>query len=126
MISGIECEVINLRSIRPLDMETIFKSVQKTNHLVSVEGGWPQHGVGAEIAARIMEHETFFHLDSPVIRVTGKWKLLFFRYCKRLILNLFFHVSPKKVLMFQCHMQQRWKQLLYHNPKMLWLLLKKF
>lgn len=69
--SGIECEVINLRSIRPLDTETIFKSVQKTNHLVTVEGGWPQSGVGSEICARIMEHETFFHLDAPVLRVTG-------------------------------------------------------
>jgi len=68
---GIECEVINLRSVRPLDVETIFKSVQKTNHLVTVEGGWPQCGIGSEICARIMEHETFFHLDAPVIRVTG-------------------------------------------------------
>lgn len=42
--SGIECEVINLRSVRPLDVETICKSVQKTNHLVTVEGGWPQSG----------------------------------------------------------------------------------
>ena len=42
--NGIECEVINLRSIRPLDEETIFKSVQKTHHLVTVEGGWPQSG----------------------------------------------------------------------------------
>lgn len=44
ILIGIECEVINLRSIRPLDVETIFKSVQKTNHLVTVEGGWPQCG----------------------------------------------------------------------------------
>lgn len=43
--SGIEAEVINLRSIRPLDVETICKSVQKTNHLVTVEGGWPQCGM---------------------------------------------------------------------------------
>lgn len=155
--NGIEAEIINLRSIRPLDVETIFKSVQKTNHLVTVEGGWPQSGmiylsiiwavennhernsntrernieknlktifyqkknhifartegqfqkthsniwnnlghhysqqlisfvynglniidnfgwilgIGSEICARIMEHETFFHLDAPVIRVTG-------------------------------------------------------
>lgn len=69
--NGIEAEVINLRSIRPLDVETIFKSVQKTNHLVTVEGGWPQSGIGSEICARIMEHETFFHLDAPVLRVTG-------------------------------------------------------
>jgi pyruvate/2-oxoglutarate/acetoin dehydrogenase E1 component len=52
---GVECEVINLRSIRPLDEETIIESVMKTNHLVTVEGGWPQFGVGAEISARIME-----------------------------------------------------------------------
>jgi len=52
---GIQCEVINLRSIRPLDDETIIKSIKKTNHLVTVEGGWPQFGVGAEICARIIE-----------------------------------------------------------------------
>lgn len=68
---GVECEVINLRSLRPLDSETIFKSVQKTHHLVTVEQGWPQSGIGSEICARIMEHETFFHLDAPVWRVTG-------------------------------------------------------
>ncbi|XP_070492124.1 pyruvate dehydrogenase E1 component subunit beta, mitochondrial [Chironomus tepperi] len=68
---GIEAEVINLRSLRPLDTETIFKSVQKTNHLVTVEQGWPQCGIGSEICGRIMEHETFYHLDAPVWRVTG-------------------------------------------------------
>jgi pyruvate/2-oxoglutarate/acetoin dehydrogenase E1 component len=52
---GIECEVINLRSLRPLDEETIVKSVIKTNHLVTVEQGWPQCGIGSEICARIME-----------------------------------------------------------------------
>jgi pyruvate dehydrogenase E1 component beta subunit len=52
---GVECEVINLRSIRPLDEETIVKSVIKTNHLVTVEQGWPQCGIGSEICARIME-----------------------------------------------------------------------
>lgn len=52
---GIECEVINLRSIRPLDEETIVKSVIKTNHLVTVEQGWPQCGIGSEVCARIME-----------------------------------------------------------------------
>lgn len=76
--NGIEAEVINLRSIRPLDVETIFKSVQKTNHLVTVEGGWPQSGIGSEICARIMEHETFFHLDAPVMRVTGSYTILIF------------------------------------------------
>ncbi|PSN52030.1 Pyruvate dehydrogenase E1 component subunit beta [Blattella germanica] len=68
---GIESEVINLRSLRPLDEETIVKSVVKTNHLVTVEQGWPQCGIGSEICARIMEGEAFYHLDAPVVRVTG-------------------------------------------------------
>lgn len=68
---GIEVEVINLRSIRPLDIETIVKSVKKTNHLVTVEGGFPAFGVGSEICAQIMESDAFDHLDAPVERVTG-------------------------------------------------------
>lgn len=68
---GVECEVINLRSIRPLDEEAIVKSVMKTNHLVTVEGGWPQSGVGAEICARVIESSAFNYLDAPVLRVTG-------------------------------------------------------
>ncbi|XP_043934737.1 pyruvate dehydrogenase E1 component subunit beta, mitochondrial-like [Protopterus annectens] len=68
---GIECEVINLRSIRPLDIAAIEQSVMKTNHLVTVEGGWPMFGVGAEICAQIMEGSAFNYLDSPVVRVTG-------------------------------------------------------
>uniref|UniRef100_U5ESA2 Pyruvate dehydrogenase E1 component subunit beta n=1 Tax=Corethrella appendiculata TaxID=1370023 RepID=U5ESA2_9DIPT len=68
---GIECEIINLRSLRPLDSDTIFQSVQKTHHLVTIEQGWPSCGIGSEICARLMEHETFFHLDAPVWRVTG-------------------------------------------------------
>jgi pyruvate dehydrogenase E1 component beta subunit len=68
---GIECEVINLRSIRPLDEEAIINSVKKTNHLVTVENGWPQFGVGAEICARIIESPAFNYLDAPIIRVTG-------------------------------------------------------
>lgn len=55
--SGISAEVINLRSIRPLDFETIANSVVKTNHLVTVESGWPQSGVGSEICARVIESE---------------------------------------------------------------------
>ena len=54
---GVDCEVINLRTLRPLDEETIIQSVKKTNHLVTVEQGWPQYGVGAEICAKIMESE---------------------------------------------------------------------
>jgi len=69
--AGIEAEVINLRSIRPLDAQTIVQSVMKTNHLVTVEGGWPQYGVGAEIAARVMESPAFNYLDAPIVRVSG-------------------------------------------------------
>ncbi|MFN4274733.1 MAG: pyruvate dehydrogenase complex E1 component subunit beta [Ferrovibrio sp.] len=68
---GIEAEVIDLRTIRPMDKETIVKSVQKTNRLVTVEEGFPQSGVGAEISAAIME-AAFDYLDAPVTRVTGK------------------------------------------------------
>ncbi|KAI5630795.1 transketolase, pyrimidine binding domain-containing protein [Phthorimaea operculella] len=68
---GIECEVINLRSLRPLDFNTIAQSVSKTHHLVTVEQGWPQSGIGAEICARVMESPVFFELDAPVWRVTG-------------------------------------------------------
>ncbi|XP_070559826.1 pyruvate dehydrogenase E1 component subunit beta, mitochondrial-like [Ptychodera flava] len=68
---GISCEVINLRSIRPMDFDTIKESVMKTHHLISVEGGWPQSGVGSEILSRVLESEAFDHLDAPAVRVTG-------------------------------------------------------
>merc|ERR1719454_2386744 len=68
---GINCEVINLRSIRPLDMDTVNESVKKTGHAITVEGGWPQHGVGAEISACISEGPAFHYLDAPVMRITG-------------------------------------------------------
>jgi len=68
---GIHAEVINLRSIRPLDAETIIRSVKKTNRLMIVEGGFPQFGVGSEICAQIIESEAFDYLDAPVERVTG-------------------------------------------------------
>jgi len=67
----LSAEVIDLRTLRPMDTETIVKSVQKTGRCVVVEEGWPQSGVGAEIAARIMEH-AFDYLDAPVARVCGK------------------------------------------------------
>lgn len=67
---GIDAEVIDLRTIRPLDTETIVKSVQKTNRLVSVEEGWPFAGIGSELAAVIME-QAFDYLDAPVARVAG-------------------------------------------------------
>ncbi|KAJ2716382.1 pyruvate dehydrogenase E1, beta subunit [Coemansia spiralis] len=68
---GISVEVINLRSIRPLDIETIVKSVKKTNHLMTVEQGFPKFGMGSEISAQIMESEAFDYLDAPVCRITG-------------------------------------------------------
>jgi pyruvate dehydrogenase E1 component beta subunit len=67
---GISAEVINLRSIRPLDVETIAASVRKTNRLVSVEEGWPYAGIGSEIAAVLMEH-CFDWMDAPMVRVHG-------------------------------------------------------
>ena len=67
----IDCEVINLRSLRPLDRPTIVESVKKTNRIVNVEEGWPQHGVGAEIAALLMESDAFDYLDAPMERVAG-------------------------------------------------------
>jgi pyruvate dehydrogenase E1 component beta subunit len=69
--AGIEAEVIDLRTIRPLDVATIVESVKKTNRLVSVEEGWPQFGLGSELAATMMEH-AFDYLDAPVRRVSGK------------------------------------------------------
>ncbi|XP_076640110.1 pyruvate dehydrogenase E1 component subunit beta, mitochondrial isoform X1 [Colletes latitarsis] len=68
---GIEAEVINLRSLRPLDWETIFKSVTKTHRLMTVELGWPICGVGSEIVATVMENPIFFQLDAPAVRCTG-------------------------------------------------------
>nr|CAD7429119.1 unnamed protein product [Timema monikensis] len=68
---GIELEVINLRTLRPLDEQTIVQSVAKTNHLVTVEQGWPHCGIGSEICARIVESETFYHLDSSPMRIAA-------------------------------------------------------
>jgi pyruvate dehydrogenase E1 component beta subunit len=68
--NGIDAEVINLRSLRPFDTETIVASIKKTNRLVSVEEGWPFAGIGSELAAQMMEH-AFDWLDAPVKRVAG-------------------------------------------------------
>lgn len=65
---GIEAEVIDLRTLRPLDHETIIESVRKTNRLVSAEEGWGPMGVGAEVVARVIEH-AFDYLDAPPLRV---------------------------------------------------------
>jgi len=66
---GISCEVINLRSLRPIDRDAILNSVKKTNRVVCVEEGWPQCGIGSEICALIMESDAFDYLDAPVQRV---------------------------------------------------------
>jgi pyruvate dehydrogenase E1 component beta subunit len=68
---GIDAEVIDLRSLRPLDTATIVASVSKTNRIVTVEEGWPVAGIGSEIAAVVME-QAFDQLDAPLVRVTGK------------------------------------------------------
>ena len=68
---GIDAEIIDLRTIRPMDIETVIESVKKTGRCVTVEEGWAQSGVGAEIAARLME-QAFDYLDAPVARVAGK------------------------------------------------------
>lgn len=67
---GISAEVIDLRTIRPLDMDTIIESVKKTNRVVVAEDGWPQCSVSSEISARLME-DAFDYLDAPVTRVTN-------------------------------------------------------
>lgn len=68
---GVAAEVINLRSIRPLDRKTITESVKRTNRLVTVEGGWPTFGIGAEVCAAVFESDAFEYLDAPVQRVSG-------------------------------------------------------
>jgi pyruvate dehydrogenase E1 component beta subunit len=68
---GISAEVINLRTIRPLDVETIVNSIKKTNRVISIEEGWPVAGIGSEIAAISMEH-AFDYLDAPLVRVCGE------------------------------------------------------
>jgi pyruvate dehydrogenase E1 component beta subunit len=69
--AGISAEIIDLRTLRPFDVETVVASVKKTNRIVAVEEGWPFAGIGSELAAIMME-ECFDWLDAPVKRVTGK------------------------------------------------------
>jgi pyruvate dehydrogenase E1 component beta subunit len=69
--AGISAEIIDLRTLRPFDIDTVVASVKKTNRIVSVEEGWPFAGIGAEIAAVVME-ECFDWLDAPLKRVAGK------------------------------------------------------
>jgi pyruvate dehydrogenase E1 component beta subunit len=68
---GIEAEVLDLRTLRPLDEEAVVASVKKTGRCVTVEEGWPHCGIGAEIAALLMD-KAFDYLDAPVIRVSGR------------------------------------------------------
>ena len=68
---GIDAEIIDLRTLRPLDTQTIVESVKKTGRCITIEEGWPQNGIGAEIGMRLME-QAFDYLDAPVIRITGK------------------------------------------------------
>ena len=68
---GIDAEVIDLRSLRPLDHQTVVESVRKTNRLVAVEEGWSAFGVAAEVCQRVTEH-AFDHLDAPPTRVSGE------------------------------------------------------
>jgi pyruvate dehydrogenase E1 component beta subunit len=69
--SGLSAEIVDLRSLRPFDIATVAASVKKTNRIVAVEEGWPFAGIGAEIAATVME-ECFDWLDAPLKRVAGK------------------------------------------------------
>jgi pyruvate dehydrogenase E1 component beta subunit len=68
---GIEAEVIDLRTLKPLDIETVARSIRKTHHAVVVDETWREYGAGAEITARIME-DCFDDLDAPVARASGK------------------------------------------------------
>jgi pyruvate dehydrogenase E1 component beta subunit len=69
--TGISAEVIDLRTLKPMDIATIIESVKKTGRVVTVEEGWRQSGVGAEIAASVTEH-AFDWLDAPVTRVSAR------------------------------------------------------
>jgi len=68
---GIDAELIDLRSLRPLDVATVIQSVKKTNRIVSVEQGWPICSIGSEIASQVVEH-AFDYLDAPPLKITGK------------------------------------------------------
>jgi pyruvate dehydrogenase E1 component beta subunit len=70
-VEGIEAELIDLRTLRPLDIATVIESVKKTNRIVTVEQGWPICSIGSEIASQIVEH-AFDYLDAPPVKVTGK------------------------------------------------------
>jgi pyruvate dehydrogenase E1 component beta subunit len=68
---GIEAELIDLRTLRPLDTATVIESVKKTNRLVTVEQGWPICSIGSEICSQVVE-QAFDYLDAPPTKITGK------------------------------------------------------
>jgi len=68
---GIDCEIIDLRTLRPMDLPTVVESVKKTGRLVTVEEGYPQSSVGTEIATRVMQ-QAFDYLDAPIVTIAGK------------------------------------------------------
>ncbi len=68
---GIDAEIIDLRTIRPMDIPTVVESVKKTGRLVTVEEGFPQSSVGTEIATRVMQ-QAFDYLDAPILTIAGK------------------------------------------------------
>ncbi len=68
---GIDVEIIDLRTIRPMDIPTVVESVKKTGRLVTVEEGFPQSSVGTEIATRVMQ-QAFDYLDAPILTIAGK------------------------------------------------------
>jgi len=68
---GIEAEIVDLRTLRPLDMEPVLESFKKTNRAIVVEEGWKSYGIGAEVTSRIYE-EAFDYIDAPILRVAQK------------------------------------------------------
>jgi pyruvate dehydrogenase E1 component beta subunit len=68
---GIEAEVVDLRSLRPLDLDTVIASVKKTNRCVTIEEGWPVGSIGDHVASQVMQR-AFDYLDAPVMTLTGK------------------------------------------------------
>ena len=68
---GIDVELIDLRTLRPMDLPTVIESVKKTGRLVTVEEGYPQNSVGTEIATRVMQ-QAFDYLDAPILTIAGK------------------------------------------------------
>ena len=70
-VTNLQAEIVDLRTLRPLDMEPVLESFKKTNRAIVVEEGWKSYGVGSEVASRIYE-EAFDYVDAPVIRVAQK------------------------------------------------------